>query len=682
MNVTQINIKMIFLSFLVPLLVVACGAETGTQEMILALDNKDDFFAQGFPTDFKRDENNKIDISAFPDKQSLLPPLYKKVIDRDIEGYAPNLPLYIQFDTGVTNKLVELESSPLAYANRNASIQLIDVDPESPEQGRRFPLRVKFTQSASPYRPGGHLLQAVPAGEFLKENTTYALVVFKSLMPSVADTITINPVLSQLLQGRDPRSVDANISATSSAKALATYAPLKEQLIAEKMDSNTVVAAIVWTTGEPSLRMRQVAKYAAELKPSEPTSDIVFEEETEGYCVLQSTLNVPVYQQGRVPYLMVGTDSGLINMDDQGDPLLDHYRAVSFRLVIPKLDMPSNGFPMVFFHHGAFGDSKQMVTRGVTLKDGITPHRSPAHIASLRGWSVASMSNDPMRNPFNFVNMTAMRDSFIQMVAEQVTFRRLVNELDIDASLCPGTESDTGRVFFDVSNQVVMGQSQGSMTAMAQGATDPLGFQGIIAGGSGAFNLGSVMNIAIGKERFVISGNFFEPLFFSVFLNHMRLDQFHPLWLLSQMAVAPADYSIHVSRWLRDPNVEIPAPDVLMVDGYFDEWLRPWNKAQILVAAGVDLVGPDLTDIPLEDQLLPHLDVAGYGQSLTDIENNRDDRTIGVAHYPEDGIMTGHHAMFQLEAPQHQYGCFLESLYRNGRATIIAEGLNYDSPCF
>ncbi len=681
MSISKSNSKkIVFLSVLISLL-AACGAEKGTQEMILELDNKEDFFAQGFPTDFKRDENNKIDVSAFPDKQSLLPPLYKKVIDRDIEGYAPNIPLYIQFDTGVSNRLVELYDEPLAYANSASSIQLVDVDPASPERGRRFPLRVKFTEAVSSYRPGGHLLQAVPAGELLKENTTYALVVFNSVMPSIADTLSINPILTQLLLGEDPRSIDSSISALSSKKAMTTYAPLREQLIIDNLEVNTVIGAIVWTTGEPSLKLRQVAKYAASLPPSQPETSVVFEEEADGYCVLQSSWRVPVYQKGSVPYLVMGTDSGLLSVNGEGEPSLQYYRTASFRLALPKTAMPSAGFPMVFFDHGAYGDSKQMVTRGVTLEDGITPHRSPAHIATLRGWSMASMSNDSMRNPFTFINMTAMRDSFIQMVAEQIVFRRLINELEIDASLCPGTESDTGTVFFDVSNQVVMGQSQGSMIAMAQGATDPEGYQGIIAGGSGAFNLGSVMNIAIGGDPFIISGNFFEPLFFSVFLNHMLHDQFHPLWLLSQMAVAPADYSIHVSRWLRDPNVEIPAPDILIVEGYFDEWLRPWNKTQILIAAGVDLVGPDLTEIPFEDQILPHLRTAGYEQHMTDVTNNRGDRTVGVVHYPEDGIMTGHHAMFQREAPQHQYGCFLESLYRNGEATIVVEGLNYDSPC-
>jgi len=36
---------------------------------------------------------------------------------------------------------------------------------------------------------------------------------------------------------------------------------------------------------------------------------------------------------------------------------------------------------------------------------------------------------------------------------------------------------------------------------------------------------------------------------------------------------------------------------------------------------------------------------------------------------------------FQREAAQHQYGCFLYTLARDGKATIVADGLNFDSPC-
>ncbi|OUS23727.1 hypothetical protein A9Q99_27205 [Gammaproteobacteria bacterium 45_16_T64] len=660
-----------------------------SMQMVLELDNQDDFFAQGFPTNFKLDEQNKVDVSAFPiGNFAQLVPNYQYVMNRDIMGYAPNIPLFIQFGSGVLNAMLALEDNPVAYANSSAVVQLVDVDPNSPERGRRFPVYVTFEEKGSLYRPGGHLLQALPAGEMLRENTSYALVVLSSVMPTVSPLTSKNSILSSLLQSNDPRELDSNITLAASHKALLTYAPLREQWLLEGLDVDQIIGAIVWTTGEPSQKMRQVISYVATLPPNEPSQSLELEVEEEGYCVLKSAFHVPVYQTGSAPYLILGdTEVGLMRLNTEGEPVLHHQREAEFRVVIPKQDMPDSGFPLVLFHHGSMGSSEQLFERGVTDENGISRHRSASHIASMRGWALAGMDHDKLSSPFNFLNITAMRDTFIQMVSEQAAFRRVINNLTIDGDLCPGASAGLDGFFFDTENQVVMGQSQGSMVALAQGATDPMGYQGIIAGGPGSFNVGTVMNISPRETALylngvrITSGTFIGPIFMEDLTASLVTDNFHPLYALTQMVVAQADFSIHLSRWTREPDVGVSAPDMLVVEGYYDEWLRPWNRDQLLIAAGVDLIGPDLTDIGVDHQILPQIAPAGQTQRWENVTNNRNNRTVGVVYYPEDEFMTGHHAMFQREAAQHQYGCFLKTLYLYGEATIIVDGLAYNSPC-
>jgi hypothetical protein len=54
--------------------------------------------------------------------------------------------------------------------------------------------------------------------------------------------------------------------------------------------------------------------------------------------------------------------------------------------------------------------------------------------------------------------------------------------------------------------------------------------------------------------------------------------------------------------------------------------------------------------------------------------------TAGVVRYLPDFPMGGHYVNFQLEAPKHQYGCFLETLFATGTPTIVAGGAT-DDPC-
>ena len=140
--------------------------------------NDGQFFHNGFPTDLRRSQNSgHIDIGDFPRRSHLFTARYINLVEEGIQqtGYHTVMPIYLPF-TGPLD-VDQLPAHDADYARADAPVQVVDVDPDSPEYGRRFPLQISITRSVDHYRPG-NLLQVVPTlGVTLRNNTTYAAVV-------------------------------------------------------------------------------------------------------------------------------------------------------------------------------------------------------------------------------------------------------------------------------------------------------------------------------------------------------------------------------------------------------------------------------------------------------------------------------------------------------------------------
>jgi len=269
---------------------------------------------------------------------------------------------------------------------------------------------------------------------------------------------------------------------------------------------------------------------------------------------------------------------------------------------------------------------------------------------------------------YNFLNPQAMRDTFFQMVTERILFRKLINRIEIDPSLCPGLGTDAP-IRFRTDKQVVFGQSLGAMTAVAQAANDPLGYNGLGGTGAGSFGLGLVMHLSTIGEKPL--GNILEPLFFFTGENDIVEDPFHPVYALSDLALGQANIAIQASRWIRAEDPGIPAPHTLIVEGFFDDWVTVEMQHPLLRALGVDLAGPEL-DVAEEDRLLTWLEFSGKTQLDYPVSGNLSGRTAAVVRYPEDGILSGHHVFFQYEAPKRQLSKFLGDI-NNGLTPVIIE---------
>lgn len=147
------------------------------KQMVLDLRNENSaFFDQGFPTDLRLKADGHINMANTPQSANITVQNYRKTVEKNASGFAPQMPLYIRFSGDISASDISLSQDPISYAHSHANIQLIDVDKNSSERGKRFPIAVSYREKGDEYRPDG-LLQVLPVGQYLKENTTYALIV-------------------------------------------------------------------------------------------------------------------------------------------------------------------------------------------------------------------------------------------------------------------------------------------------------------------------------------------------------------------------------------------------------------------------------------------------------------------------------------------------------------------------
>lgn len=661
-----------------------CGSDI---EMVLDINDSPGFFDVGFPSDLKQDPGGKIDLSNFPNAWHPFVNDYSYAYQQLNSGYSPLMPLYMRFRGNPTVSLLNLPVNPMSYVSVDAPVQVIDIDPNSPERGKRFPLKVEMTALSGVYRPQG-LLQVLPQGVLLRENTRYALVVLDSI-ESESEPFKQNVVLAELFSGEGEYSDQTRDG----------FVLLTNQLHADTISLNRVKGAMTWTTGTPSQPLLKFIDRVSHWEPVVPSYPLSLVEETEEYCVFESTWQLPGFQQGWLPYPLV-VHGGGIQYDEAGEPIVQYHWESPFAISVPKGKMPEQGFPLLVYNHGTSGRGSQVYKRGYTTDLGeLTRAGNPSQVAAQRGWAASGMGGHfgmdhqeaelfldsvfglvPGVNlnyvAYNLLNPVAFRDNLFQMIAERVVFRRLVNNLKIPPELCPDVDisnSKNGSMYMDVDNQVVMGQSLGSFTSVGMAATDPAGFQGVIATGAGTYGMG--LSLYYGGFGTGQLGDFFEPLYFQLPAGALTNDLFHPIWALAELALSPANIAIHSSRWTRSEESDIPKPHVLIVEGHLDPEVTLEAQRPLLRALETDFVGEEL-DLEESLLLLPDLEWTGRQQVKPPIQANLPDgRTSAVVRYAEDGIKTGHYVTFQLDAPKHQYGCFLETLLLDSAPVIVQGGV-------
>lgn len=623
------------------------------------------FFDLPFPLDARRLADGAPDLRCFPNPRCVgFVQQALDVVSGRSRGFSPATAIYFRFD----GPLELREDDPLRSLQSSAQAFVVDVDPQSAGYLQRHPVLVRSTLEADDVRPA-HLLQLMPpAGLALRPGTTYAAIVLRRAPAATDQTTRLGqpPALRALLQERAPPDTPGKLA----RRLRRAYAPLARALAQLGLHSDDVAAASVFTTDDPTALLRSQVAWARRQLALQPTS-LQVQETRAGYSVLRGRVAMPRYQGGSSPYLVFGGEQSL---DQGGAPHAQGYSDVEFELSVPHGRMPPSGFPLYFYLHGTGGEARQLSTRGYRLAPGqpSQPGTMLADLAAAQGWAASCIDGPYSPNriglsalggyaAYNFFRPAVMRDSFLQMVLEQVHFLDLLRGLHIDAALLPAVELEPesdGRVRFDVERMVVGGQSLGSYLAgMLAAVSDD--FRGAILTGAG----GSWIEFALGPKDPVDLQATLEAL---TLASGERYDRFHPFLTLFEMAVGPADNTFYLPRVLRRPESGKRPPHVLVIEGHVDLQVPTNLQRALVLALGVDLLGSDVGKSP-DDRLQPVLPWGGLRQLASQAQGNLllptgESRTAVVVRYPEDGIFEGHYVTYQWQAPRDQIASFLRAV--------------------
>ncbi|RYE92403.1 MAG: hypothetical protein EOO75_06810 [Myxococcales bacterium] len=621
------------------------------------------FFDQPWPSALRRQPDGHVDVTNFPGHEGFFG-RYVELAARTLEGESLSPTMYVRLTAPV-----DAPAQPERGAQ--APIFLVDVDPASPERGVFFPLSVKRPAAGSRLVPAETLEIRVRPGFVLRPATRYALVVRRSLVPSLLGT----ELGFEASKGTSPRS-DPRHEAVRRQMA-----PVHAALAALGVRREDTAMVVPLLTHEPRAFTAALIEHAASLTGAlaprvtetrwDPTLDLP--QGPGAYRVVRGVYCTPNYQQelARSPFLDGG---GEIARDPQGHPVLAPIPNAAarptcggllparFLLSVPLRPAPPGGYPLVVSAHGTGGDAGSFLGdqdfAGWAARQGlaVVSTDQPIHGANSeapRPGSTARISIgvldllgiklpiDPPMLFYNPLNPAASRDNARQATVDAAVLGRLFAGLDLARlGLPPGPGGETPPRLRAGPFQLA-GHSQGSQSLAVLGAIDPQVAGVVLSGSGGDVRYGVLGNREFARFRGVVEG--------LVGVAPGELDEYHPLLALVQAmsdAIDPQSYaSLYRAPWPgRAPR------SVLHFEGLNDRY-NPNAAAEALAVA--------LRATPLAP--LPH---AVPGLAL-----------LGLTPQPEvgprllDGRATA--AFVQLAPTQGEDGHFV--IYREPQAGPLIE---------
>lgn len=643
--------------FLVLAVAPGCGGDGGVDVTALyALPpsptelSAERWFDHPWPSDFRLIDG-KPTFVGFPNpKGSDLLGEYLDFAEGRIDGFSPAGAGYLRF-TGPLDPS-SLPADPAASLGASAGVQLVDIDPASPERGRRIPIAVDFRAEEGVY-VASNTLRFLPAPGFpLRPATRYALIVSDAVRSAGGGTVGSGAELAQTL-GIEP--------ATGAAAAWRDARAADVESLG--IDPARVVHLAIFTTADPTAEVRAVADHLRSGAIAAPAFDesaftVV---DRGGWVEYQGVYGPsPNYQHGALPFESFG-DGGDFVFDASGQPVLADSFDLRFSMSVPKQSacpMPEAGYPVVLYAHGTGGNWRSYVSYADTLAERCLALMGVDQI--FHGTRPGAPADEFKTQIlfFNFQNVEAARTNGRQSAIDEVQRARLFTEA---MATIPASVSETGAAIrFDPERVLFFGHSQGGLNGPLYLAVDDSARGGVLSGSS------SVMSITL-LEKTEPSPSVADlvPTLFLGLLSGEReeYDIFHPAIMIAQTLVDAID-PIHYARLIvREPLSGDPK-SILMTegiapDGNGDSYAPPAGIEAQAVAMGLPLSEPVIWPIP---QL-------GYGASTVAIpaEGLRGNLADGAA----SGVLTqwvpppgedGHFVVFDVEAARAQVAGFLEAL--------------------
>jgi hypothetical protein len=552
-------------------LVAGCGAAeeeigAGVESIYVVPESLDalaglTFFDHPWPSDLRLEEGSPRFEGYYNPRQVPILDDYITSMKSVLDGFSPNAAGFLRFAAPIDR--ASLPRTPAAALDPAASVQLLDIDPASPEHGARRLVSLYFQQNEGVYFRENTLAFIPTPGFPLRPRTRYALVVTDALQADAGGAARASADLRRVL------GVDAAETPAQQAAA-AALAPTVTELEAAGLARDHIVHLAVFTTNDPA---EELFAFRDALRADVPAP--VFR--GESWTTNKKTVDYveywgkygpsPNYQAGVLPFEQAG-DGGRLNVVD-GKPTVVDLFDLRFSLTVPRKDncpMPDAGFPIALFAHGTGGGYRDHITSGI------------ARELSLR--CIASMGVDQIfhgERPgapaegdegrlyllvFNFQNVVSARATNRQSALDEVQRVRLFTESHATVPLSAAEEGQEVR--FDPGRVVFFGHSQGGLNGPLFLAADDGVRGGVLSGSSGQMAI-----TLLEKTRPEPS---VATLVKSVFLalkpgEDAEVNLFHPAISLAQMIVDVADPLSYARYPVLEPRAGFAPKSYLMTEG-------------------------------------------------------------------------------------------------------------------
>lgn len=606
-----------------------------------------------------------VDLSKAPNPDGV--PYGASVLDAlaGVPGFGRTSGIFFTFDRSLGTVALGVHDTVAA----DAPVRLVAL--EGPDAGTLVPVDVRFQDFPGPFADPW-LLSLVPLqGYPLHPSTRYAAVVLQALGDDSGAELRAAPQVLELARGEVPAGMTA-ADAASWTGALHTL----EELGVPAAD---IASFTVFTTWDPVADFAAVVADAAARPVPAPLEPWVLTDTFDDYCVFETTVAMPVYQQGEPPY----TTGGGWTPGSEGGATWQRDAVSRLWLTVPRA-APAGPLPVAVMSRTGGGGDNPLVERGPRLVAGgsaAEPGTGPALTFARAGW-VGMSVDGPHGGPrnvtggdeqflmFNIPNPLATRDNVRQSALELALLPDIADGLDLDASACPGAPA---LLELDTASMALMGHSMGATIAPLVLAVQPRFGAAILSGAGGSYIHNIVHKLSPIEVRPIADALLNYPA------RGLTLHEHDPFLSLVQWAAEPAD-----PPTFADVAAEEGAADVLMVQGIVDTYILPPMANATSLSLGLDLAGPAL------DEGDPRLDAFASLESVLELVGGRAldlplwgngprGGTRVVVQQLEDGIEDGHEVVFQTEPPKHQLRCFLES-HRAGEAVVVVGGAPED-PC-
>lgn len=571
---------------------VACAPDeqppvTATFVVPESLDDLADerFLDHPFPSDLRRDPDGTIRYAGFynPRNNALLKQ-YAGYADGASDGFSPLAAGYIRFDAPLDP--ASLPATPRDGLARDASVQLVDVDPSSPDYGRRQLVTLSFRSEEGQYVLANTLRFMPTLGFPLRPHTRYAFVVTTSVRSLEGGPAKPSGDLEEVLGLRT--------ASAKTAPLAEAWRPAVEVLAKVGVPREAIAHLAVFTTSDP---VGELFVLRDALRSNFPAPHFNFRvpwlrASGKGYIeYLASYGPSPNYQAGKLPFATFG-DGGSFHYENGVPTPVDSFEA-RFSLTVPDCPMPEAGYPIALHAHGTGGDYRSHL----------------AFAADLAKHCIASMGVDQIfhgERPgaptdgdttktqilfFNFENCEAARTNGRQSALDEVQRARLFTEsrATIPATLALGKKE----IRFDPKRVLFVGHSQGGLNGPLFLAIDDGSLGGVLSGSGGTLGVS-----LLGKTKPTPSiASLVRTVFLGLGPDDDELDAFHPAISLAQTVVDPVDPSNYARHVVLEPRPGIAPKSLLMTegigpDGVGDAYAPPKGIEAHAIALGLPLAEP------------------------------------------------------------------------------------------